>query len=110
MRIIDADNLANKVADLYSEGEEATEGDKVVNDVIDIIDNAPTIECVPVNALIGYVRTCRDELFENMKNYSQDEFAIRDNMLTNFEQIVRLASSSLRNRKNKEADNGEGCE
>lgn len=44
MRLIDADALGDKVADLYSEGEEATEGDKVVNDVIDLIDNAPTIE------------------------------------------------------------------
>lgn len=44
MRLIDADALEDKVADLYSEGEEATEGDKVVNDVIDLIDNAPTIE------------------------------------------------------------------
>lgn len=44
MRPIDADALEDKVADLYSEGEEATEGDKVVNDVIDLIDNAPTIE------------------------------------------------------------------
>lgn len=44
MRLIDADALEDKVADLYSEGEEATEGDKVVNDVIDLIDNAPTID------------------------------------------------------------------
>ncbi len=44
MRLIDADDLANKVADLYSEGEEATGADKVVNDVIDLIDNAPTIK------------------------------------------------------------------
>lgn len=44
MRRIDADELANKVADLYTEGDEATEGDKVVNDVIDLIDNAPTID------------------------------------------------------------------
>jgi hypothetical protein len=44
MRLIDADALGDKVADLYSEGEEATEGDKVVNDVIDLIDNAPTID------------------------------------------------------------------
>lgn len=44
MRRIDADALGDKVADLYSEGEEATEADKVVNDVIDLIDNAPTIE------------------------------------------------------------------
>ena len=43
-RLIDADELANKVADLYTEGEEATEADKVVNDVIDLIDNAPTVE------------------------------------------------------------------
>ena len=43
-RLIDADELANKVADLYTEGEEATEADKVVNDVIDIIDNAPTVD------------------------------------------------------------------
>lgn len=42
-RPIDADALANKVADLYTEGEEATEADKVVNDVIDLIDNAPTV-------------------------------------------------------------------
>ena len=44
MRLIDADELENKVADLYTEGEEATEGDKVVNDVIDLIENAPTID------------------------------------------------------------------
>lgn len=43
-RLIDADALADKVADLYTEGEEATEADKVVNDVIDLIDNAPTVE------------------------------------------------------------------
>ena len=43
-RLIDADELANKVADLYTEGDEATEADKVVNDVIDLIDNAPTVE------------------------------------------------------------------
>lgn len=43
MRLIDADKLGNKVADLYTEGEEATEADKVVNDVIDLIDNAPTV-------------------------------------------------------------------
>lgn len=42
-RLIDADELANKVADLYTEGEEATEADKVVNDVIDLIDDAPTV-------------------------------------------------------------------
>lgn len=42
-RLIDADELANKVADLYTEGDEATESDKVVNDVIDLIDNAPTV-------------------------------------------------------------------
>lgn len=44
MRLIDADALEDKVADLYTEGEEATESDKVVNDVIDLIDNAPTVE------------------------------------------------------------------
>ena len=44
MRLIDADELENKVADLYTEGEEATEADKVVNNVIDLIDNAPTID------------------------------------------------------------------
>ena len=44
MRLIDADALGNKVADLYTEGEEATEADKVVNDVIDLIENAPTID------------------------------------------------------------------
>ena len=43
-RPIDADELANRVADLYSEGDEATDADKVVNDVIDLIDNAPTVE------------------------------------------------------------------
>ena len=44
MRLIDADELENKVADLYSEGEDATEADKIVNDVIDLIDNAPKVE------------------------------------------------------------------
>ena len=44
MRLIDADDLANKVADLYTEGDNATEADKVVNDVIDLIDNAPTVD------------------------------------------------------------------
>lgn len=43
-RLIDADELANKVADLYTEGDNATEGDKVVNDVLDLIDKAPTVE------------------------------------------------------------------
>lgn len=44
MRPIDADILLKKIADLYTEGEEATEADKVVNDVIDLIDNAPEFE------------------------------------------------------------------
>lgn len=44
MRLIDADALEDKVANLYTEGKEATEGDKVINNVIDIIDNAPTVE------------------------------------------------------------------
>lgn len=61
-------------------------------------NKAPTDGRVPVSDLIGFVRTCREELFDNMKNYSQEEFTIRDSMLTNFEQIVRLASSSLRSR------------
>ena len=99
-RLIDADKLANKVADLYTEGEDATEGDKVVNDVIDLIDNAPTVEYqgewIPVKDLINYIRTCREELFEKMKGYSQKEFEIRDSMLTNFEQLVRLASSKYK--------------
>lgn len=42
--LISREALKNKVADLYTEGEEATEGDKVINKVIDIIDNAPTVE------------------------------------------------------------------
>lgn len=51
--------------------------------------------------LIGYIRTCREELFENMKEYSPKEFDIRDNMLTNFEQIVRLASSRYKEAENE---------
>ena len=41
--LISREALKDKVADLYTEGEEATEGDKVINNVIDIIDNAPTV-------------------------------------------------------------------
>ncbi len=52
--------------------------------------------------LIGYIRTCREELFEKMTEYSPKEFDIRDSMLTNFEQIVRLASSRY---KEAEHDN-----
>lgn len=44
MRLIDADALVGNVADLYTEGEEATETDKVINNVIDIINNAPTVD------------------------------------------------------------------
>lgn len=51
MRLIDADALGDKVADLYTEGEEATEADKVVNDVIDLIDNAPTVEITEEQAI-----------------------------------------------------------
>lgn len=44
MRLIDADALKDKVADLYTEGEEATEGDKLINNVIDIIDAEEAIK------------------------------------------------------------------
>ena len=53
MRLINADELEDKVADLYTEGEEATEADKVVNDVIDLIDNAPTIDVVKAYNIIA---------------------------------------------------------
>ena len=54
----------------------------------------PKGECIPVKDLIGYIRTCREELFERMKEYEPKEFEIRDDMLTNFEQIVRLISEN----------------
>lgn len=44
MRLIDADALGYKVADLYADCAEETEGDKVVNRVINLIDDAPTVE------------------------------------------------------------------
>lgn len=90
------------------------------------IDNAPTVDVIPnkegyemynkgymsgyerskeerphgdlirVKDLTAFIRACRDELFDKMKDYSQGEFEIRDNMLINFEQIVKLASSKYK--------------
>ena len=56
-----------------------------------------TSDCIPVKDLINYIRNCREELFEKMKDYNLREFEIRDSMLTNFEQLVRLASSKYKN-------------
>lgn len=69
MRLIDADVLEDKVADLYTEGEEATEGDKVINNVIDIIESAPTVETNEmtqdlidkVNVNVGLAQPIKDE-------------------------------------------------
>lgn len=55
-----------------------------------------TSDCIPVKDLINYIRNCREELFEKMKDYNLREFEIRDSMLTNFEQLVRLASSKYK--------------
>lgn len=59
MRLIDADALADKVADLYTEREEE---DKVINNVIDIIDNAPTVENITV-----FSEGADEETLENIK-------------------------------------------
>lgn len=48
MRLIDADALTDKITGLYTEEEGATEGDKVINNVIDIIDEAPTLTNIDV--------------------------------------------------------------
>ena len=53
-------------------------------------------DCIPVKDLINFIRNCREELFEKMKDYHQREFEIRYDMLTNFEQLVRLASSKYK--------------
>lgn len=71
-RPIDADALADKVADLYTEGENATEGDKVVNAVIDLIDNAPTVD-IKAFANITFDKNeleqiVRDKVIEPIKN------------------------------------------
>lgn len=62
-------------------------------------------DCIPVKDLINYIRNCREELFEKMKDYHPREFEIRDSMLTNFEQLVRLASSKYKADMRKETDN-----
>jgi len=56
-------------------------------------EKRPTGEWIPVKDLNNFIRTCREELFEKMKDYPPQEFEIRENMLLNFEQIVKLASS-----------------
>ena len=72
MRLIDADALADKVADLYTEGENATEADKVVNDVIDLIDNAPTVDIKPFASVTfdkdELEQIVRDKVIEPIKN------------------------------------------
>lgn len=44
MDLINRDYILGKVIDLYSDGEKADERDKVINDVIDVIDNAPAVD------------------------------------------------------------------
>lgn len=113
MRLIDADALKEFIGtyDGTTAQVEAVE--------VQYIDNAPTIddlsaysdklwkqayergkaearlqgEWIPVKDLNNFIRTCREELFEKMKDYHPREFEIRENMLLNFEQIVKLASS-----------------
>lgn len=65
MRLIEADFLKDKIADLYTEGEEATEGDKVINNVIDIIDNAPTVEVTkPQSYVMGFCDGLKAQTYE----------------------------------------------
>ena len=123
MRLIDADALKkaiDKYAQMTNENVQFS-----YNAILAIIDNAPTVdttcpncdsgyaqgysdgylkgkeerpqgECIPVKDLINFIHTCREELFEKMKDYHQKEFEIRDSMLTNFEQIIKLASSKYK--------------
>lgn len=42
--LIKRNYILGKIIDLYSDGYEADERDKVINDVIDVIDNAPDID------------------------------------------------------------------
>lgn len=44
MELINRDYIVGKIIDLYSDGDKVDERDKVINDVIDIIDNAPEID------------------------------------------------------------------
>lgn len=60
MRLIDADAIIKKVVDLYAEVDEETEGDIVVNRVIDLIDNTPTAE--PEKVLVASVTFDEDKL------------------------------------------------
>lgn len=90
MRLIDADALGDKVADLYSEGEEATEGDKVVNDVIDLIDNAPTIEAErPQGEWIKHIRciecsVCKNKFFADDENENCQDYEPCTDLRFNF--------------------------
>ena len=88
MRPIDADNLENKVVELYTEGDDATEGDKVVNDVIDLIDNAPTVERPQGDFTIDELRTWLYEIaFNNDNDFGLDCLEIIDR-LDGFERFV----------------------
>ena len=72
--------------------------DEVFDNAIKALEARPqkASDCIPVKDLINYIRNCREELFEKMKDYHPREFEIRDSMLTNFEQLVRLASSKYK--------------
>lgn len=42
--LISRDYVANKICDLYSDGENANKKDRIINEVMDIINNAPIAE------------------------------------------------------------------
>lgn len=62
--LISRDYMSNKICDLYSDGEKANEKDRTINEVMDIIENAPTA-LFPLTVQV--IDKVTDEDIENIK-------------------------------------------
>ncbi len=87
----------NDINQAYNDSSRLDSLSNMIDEMLETaLEERPQGECIPVKDLINYIHTCREELFEKIKDYHQKEFEIRDSMLTNFEQIVKLASSKYK--------------